>query len=109
MQTKNNTVRKVKETKILDKKANDCALQHIKTFRDQAAKGVIADFGEPCQDCIHREECEFDWFSILSPIRKYSDIKISMVALEQNPQPDNILNEIVKDKDIHLDKDKKIS
>jgi len=45
----------VKETKILDKKANDCALQHIKTFRDQAAKGVIADFGEPCQDCIHRE------------------------------------------------------
>ena len=48
------TVREMKETKILDKKANDCALQHIKTFRDQAAKGVIADFGEPCQDCIHR-------------------------------------------------------
>ncbi len=30
-----------------DKKANDCALQHIKVFRQQALKEAIADFGEP--------------------------------------------------------------
>jgi len=89
-----------------DKQANDCALQHIQTFREQALKGAIADFGEPCQNCIHREACKFDWFSILSPLRNCSNVKISMAVQEPNLRPDNIPCEIVKDRDIrcHMDK-----
>ena len=89
------------------RKANDCALQHIKAFQEQALKGTIADFGEPCQNCIYREGCKFDWFSIMSPLRKRSNVKISMVVQEPNLQPDNIPCEIVKDKDTRCRMDKK--
>ncbi len=61
------------------KKANDCALQHIKFFREQALKEAMADFGEPCQTCIHRQTCNFDWLSILTPLRNESDVKIKVV------------------------------
>lgn len=60
------------------KKANNCALQHIQTFLDQACEGVIADFGEPCENCIHSRDCNFDWFSILHPLRNHTDIKLRL-------------------------------
>ncbi len=63
-------------------RANDCALQHIKVFREQALKGVIADFGEPCKDCIYRDKCKFEWFSVLSPLCEHSNIKIRMDVQE---------------------------
>lgn len=80
-------------------KANDCALQHIKVFREQVLKGAVADFGEPCQKCIYSDTCKFDWFSVLSPLRKCSNVKISMVVQELSPQQGNIHSGIVKDKD----------
>lgn len=61
------------------KKASDCALQHIKIFREQALKEATADFGEPCQACIHRQTCDFNWFSILTPLRNQADVKIKVV------------------------------
>lgn len=87
--------------------ACDCALQHIKVFREQAVKGAIADFGEPCQKCVHREICKFDWFSILSPIRDHSNVKISMVVQEPNLQLDKIPCGISQDMDIRYHMNKK--
>lgn len=60
------------------RKANDCALQHIETFREQALAGAVADFGEPCQRCIHRHSCDLDWLSTLLPLLSHADVKIKM-------------------------------
>lgn len=92
---------------ILEEKVCDCALQHIKAFQEQGVKGVTADFGEPCQNCIHREVCEFDWFSILSQIRSHSNVKISRVVQEPNLQLDSIQCGISQDTDTHNRMDKK--
>lgn len=86
---------------IFEKKACDCALQHIKAFQEQAAEGAVADFGEPCQNCIHREACKFNWFSILSPIRSHSNVKISMAVQEPNLQLDSTPRGIPQDTDTH--------
>lgn len=81
-------------------KANDCAMQHIKSFREQAIGASEADFGEPCQNCIHAENCDFNWLSILSPLMNQSDVKINMVVQEPIPQRDILQNGIAKDRDI---------
>lgn len=70
-------------------------------------KDMVADFGEPCEKCIHASECKFNWFSILYPLRKHSKVKISMVVQEQNQPPDSIPYEIEKGRDIHCHTDKK--
>lgn len=95
------------EKEIFNKKECDCALQHIKAFQEQAVKGVKADFGEPCQNCIHRETCKFDWFSILSPIRSHSNVKISMAVQEPNLQLDSIPRGISQGTGTHHRMDKK--
>lgn len=59
--------------------AIDCALQHIKIFREQALNGGRADFGEPCQTCIYADNCNLDWFSVLAPLINQSGITVSMV------------------------------
>ena len=84
-----------------NKKANECAIQHIMTFRDQSMRGEIADFGEPCVKCIHFGKCAFDWPSILFPLENNSDVKISLVYPARNPQPDKDVCETVKDTDTH--------
>lgn len=61
-----------------------CTAQHIITFRDQAAKEVKADFGEPCENCPMAHKCDFDWLSKIAPVVENSKIKISMVLPEQN-------------------------
>lgn len=61
------------------KKANDCALQHIKVFREQAIRKDTADFGEPCQNCIHVKNCNLNWLSVLSPLIEHSCVEISVV------------------------------
>lgn len=85
-------------------KTNDCALQHIKVFREQAINKKQADFGEPCQKCIHAGECDFEWLSILSPLLNQSNINISMVDQGLNPQRDKSQSEIVMDTDIRFHK-----
>lgn len=92
---------------IVDERTIDCALQHIKTFREQALREEIADFGEPCQNCIHRKSCKFDWFSILSPLRCRSSVKINTAVPEQSPQQDNNQSVTVDDKDTLEDTDTK--
>lgn len=59
-------------------KAIDCAMQHIKTFSEQSAGEVIADFGEPCQNCPYTGDCKYDWLSIMEPLLAKSAIRISV-------------------------------
>ena len=40
----------------------DCAMQHIICYQQQAMENKKADFAEPCQTCKHASECKFDWF-----------------------------------------------
>ncbi len=68
----------VTETDYMEKKAVDCAVQHIKTFHSQALRGVQADFGEPCIYCPHVETCQYDWLSVMKPLMERSEIKIKM-------------------------------
>lgn len=71
--------RKHKRNRQYGHKAEDCALQHIKTFHKQALKGEQADYGEPCIDCPHAGTCQLDWSSIMMPLMEKSRIKISLV------------------------------
>lgn len=66
----------------MDRKSVDCAVQHIKTFHSQALDEVIADFGEPCQTCIHVGTCNHNWLSVMEPMIDQSGIAISMVRPE---------------------------
>ena len=99
--------REARTTENSNERANDCALQHIKTFREQALKGTIADFGEPCQNCIHRDICKFDWFYILLPLRSRSNVKINVVVPASSQQLDNTQCETARDMDTHSRMDKK--
>ncbi len=62
--------------------AIDCMTQHIKIFIKQAGNGTIADFGEPCAECPHSNECNYKWISIMDPLLKHASIKINMVRSE---------------------------
>lgn len=84
----------------MEKKSLDCVLQHLKTFREQAQKEEVADFGEPCQACIHAGSCNYNWFSNIYPLLNQSNVKISMAAQELIQQQDKILSEIEQDMDI---------
>lgn len=88
-------------------KTEECALQHIKVFREQSSRNETADFGEPCQKCIHTSECNFDWFSILSPLAHQSRIEISMAVREPILPQGTALTGIVTDTDIQSHEDKK--
>lgn len=78
-------------------RAIDCAVQHIKVFREQALVGMVADLGEPCEKCDYVNDCDVQWFSILSPLLEQSNIKISMVVQEQIEPQDKTLFETEQD------------
>lgn len=67
----------------MEQKIIDCAVQHIKTFHDQATDEVIADFGEPCQTCPHVRDCNYDWLSVIEPMLSKSAVKISMLIQDK--------------------------
>ena len=62
--------------------ALDCMVQHINTFLKQARNEQIADFGQPCTECMHRNECKFDWLSKMQPVLQRSNVKINLVRKE---------------------------
>lgn len=74
-----NEIVQIKEVDCKVKKAEDCAMQHIKAFHEQALRGKAADYGEPCMNCPYTNECDYDWNSIMLPLMERSQIKISMV------------------------------
>lgn len=47
------------ERKIIEQ---DCAMQHIICYQQQAVENKKADFAEPCKTCKHASACNFDWF-----------------------------------------------
>lgn len=69
----------IKEVDFKVKKAEDCAMQHIKAFHEQALRGEAADYGEPCMNCPYANKCDYDWNSIMLPLMERSQIKISLV------------------------------
>lgn len=73
----------------MDKKSIDCMTQHIKIFHAQSLKEQVADFVEPCQMCLHKECCNFDWISIMKPLLDKSCVEISMVHLGQTDKQDS--------------------
>lgn len=68
----------------IDIQSIDCVLQHAKCLRKQALKGERADFGEPCAECIHREECGFDWFGKMRPLLDLSNVTIPLCSSEHH-------------------------
>lgn len=68
-----------KKTITIDIETADCLIQHMDALLDQAAKGLKANFGEPCSKCIHARECErdgFDWYGKVSPLLKETNATI---------------------------------
>ena len=74
----------MKKTKTVNKnsidiQSIDCVLQHVKSFRKQALKKEQADFGEPCAECIHVNECVgFDWLEKWEPLLEMSNVEITV-------------------------------
>lgn len=64
----------------MERKAADCAIQHIKVFRQQALEHREADFGEPCAKCPYSSECNYSFFEQIEPILKNTD-KVKMTAI----------------------------
>jgi len=62
----------------LDAEGMICAAQHIKTFHKQSAKEEVADFGEPCSDCIKIGTCDLNWLAKLKPLFKESGVPIRL-------------------------------
>lgn len=62
----------------LDTEGMICAAQHIKTFHKQSAKEEVADFGEPCSDCINIGTCDLNWLAKLKPLFKESGVPIRL-------------------------------
>ena len=85
----------------MDKKAIDCMVQHVKTFHEQAVDEVVADFGEPCQTCIHIRNCNYDWLSVMKPLVSQSTVRISMLIQEPADKQDSGDTHLAPDKDIH--------
>lgn len=66
-----------------------CAAQHIKTFHKQCAKREIADWGEPCSDCINIQTCNLDWLAKLKPLFEESGVPIRLGYAEHSDKLDN--------------------
>lgn len=77
------------DTDKLGKEGMVCAAQHIKTFFKQCARGEIADWGEPCSDCINIETCNLDWLAKLKPLFKESGVPIRLGYAEHADKLDN--------------------
>lgn len=60
-----------------EQRAIDCAVQHIKVFRQQHIDDVTARLGQSCEECPHNSECNFSFFDQLGPLLKNTGIKIS--------------------------------
>ncbi len=59
-----------------------CISQHFMTFYDQAREERVADFGEPCANCINVSSCDMDWFSKVKPIIDKTNLKLSYVKIK---------------------------
>jgi hypothetical protein len=77
----------------------DCITQHIKMFHQQAVENRVADFGEPCCNCMYREKCNYNWLSKMNPVLSQSNVKISMLIREPEGIPDS--DRIDPDVDTH--------
>ena len=62
----------------IEKISADCVVQHINAFLRQSTDKRVADFGEPCADCVHVKECKFSWLTKMQPIIQMSDIPIQL-------------------------------
>ena len=63
----------------IDIQSIDCVLQHAKFLRSQAIKKQLADFSEPCANCIHAKECVgFDWLEKWEPLLEMSNVEITV-------------------------------
>lgn len=62
----------------MQQKAIDCMVQNFKTFFEQAAAEVVADFGEPCATCPYARNCDFNWLSIMQPLFSKSAIHLRL-------------------------------
>lgn len=65
-----------------ENKPIDCMAQHIKAFHEQTEKERRADFAAPCETCPYKENCTFNWLSIMEPLLSQSSVQINMACLE---------------------------
>lgn len=93
----------------MKEKSVDCAMQHIKVFREQHLRDAVADFGEPCKTCMHKSECRFDWFNVLLPLSNQSKVKINLADQGQIQQQGKNLCGNADSMDIHRHTDKNTS
>ena len=77
----------------------DCIVQHISCFQNQAIENRKADFAEPCQTCKHASECKFDWFQKISNALPDATLKIKLAHLEQQGKQDSDHNRLQQDMD----------
>lgn len=84
------------ERKIIEQ---DCAMQHIICYQQQAMENKKADFGEPCKTCKHASECKFDWFQKISNALPDATLKIKLAHLEQQGKQDSDHNRLQQDMD----------
>ena len=62
-----------------EQKAIDCAIQHIKVFRQQHLDDVTARLGQSCEECPYNTEFNFSIFEQLGPLLKNTD-KVKLTA-----------------------------
>ena len=62
-----------------EQKAIDCAIQHIKVFRQQHLDDVTARLGQSCEECPYNTECNFSIFEQLGTLLKNTD-KVKLTA-----------------------------
>lgn len=84
-----------------DKVAINCAMQHIKTFLNQARAGSPADFAQPCAECKMSSHCDYDWLHKMKPLLEVSDVYISMAFSAQPKTQGSDRTCPFQDKDIH--------
>lgn len=69
--------RKEKKVVILRTESLDCLTQHMQAFFNQAGEHREADFGEPCENCIYAESCDFGWEEKMRPLFRQSNVGFS--------------------------------
>lgn len=84
----------------IEQVAIDCAMQHIKIYREQVLRKVVADFGEPCESCIYSAKCDFQWVNKILPLLSKSNVTINLADLEMRDKQGNGHSYPEQDKDI---------
>lgn len=74
------------ERKIIEQ---DCAMQHIICYQQQAMENKKADFREPCKTCKHASACNFDWFRKISNALPEATVNIKLAHQVQQDTQDS--------------------